>query len=140
MRKILGAVLIAALAASGGGQVHARTSVPIINHESVTVMPGSGRTPSEADVAKAVREAAASLGWQVTDAGPGQMVATIVVRGKHTVSTDIRYTPQNFSVKYRSSVNMNYEPAEGVPGIIHPNYNRWVQSLVDAIRTRTSAL
>jgi hypothetical protein len=140
VKRILGALLIAA-ASLVTAHAYARTSVPIVNHENMVVTTTSGRTPTQADVAKAIQQAAASVSWQVSDAGPGKMVATLVTgRGKHTVTADISYTAQAFSVKYRSSVNMNYAPAEGSPGIIHPKYNQWVQSLVEAIRVRTSSL
>jgi hypothetical protein len=68
------------------------------------------------------------------------MTATLMVRGKHTMRTEIQYSPQNFSVRYLDSTNMNYEPAGPSGALIHPNYNKWVQSLVDSIRARVSSL
>jgi hypothetical protein len=68
------------------------------------------------------------------------MTATLMVRGKHTMRTEIQYSPQNFSVRYLDSTNMNYEPASPSGALIHPNYNKWVQSLVDSIRARVSSL
>jgi len=59
--------------------------------------------------------------------------ATLVVRNKHTVVADVTYTPEKYSVVYKSSINMKYDIQNGVP-VIHPFYNDWAKKLVDAIR------
>src|SRR2546423_443049 len=102
MRKILRVLLLATLALTALQARAHREGVPIIDHENVSVVTSSGRTPTAADVAQAIRQAAASAHWEVADSGPGRLVATLVVRGKHTVSTEIRYTAQAYSVKYQS--------------------------------------
>ena len=46
---------------------------------------------------------------------------------------EIPYSTTQYSLIYKSSINMNYEVLEGVP-VIHPNYNKWVQTFSTAIR------
>jgi hypothetical protein len=112
---------------------HARGGVPLLNHENVAVSDSKGQPASAAQIRAAIATAAASHGWQLSASGASSMVATLHVRGKHSVSTDVDWAAGTFSVKYRDSVNMNYSGNE-----IHPNYNRWVQQLVNTIRAETT--
>lgn len=112
---------------------HARTSVPIVDHEAVPAVRASAQ-PATADQILAAMQAAGPLrGWQITPAGPGKALAVLSVRGKHSITVDIAYTSGKYSLKYRDSVNMNYAAGEGL-GSIHPKYNTWVQTLMDDIR------
>ena len=54
------------------------------------------------------------------------------MRNKHTIVVNISVAADTYSVKYQSSINMNYAVVDGRP-VIHPNYNKWVQTLVDGI-------
>lgn len=72
--------------------------------------------------------------WTVSVAAAGHLVASTVVRGKHTVSVDIKFDGSNYSVTYRESSNMNYRVDTEVPKI-HPNYNIWVAQFVGAINS-----
>ena len=77
--------------------------------------------------------------WTLADEGPDTLLATGVVRGKHTVKVAIRYSRERFSVAYRDSINMNYGVDDGVREI-HPNYNKWIQGLVASISASLSRL
>ncbi len=142
----------------------ARTSVPIVNYENVIVATNSGNTLQAEQVKTAVLVAAGSKGWSVAHQADGKMLASLTVRGKHTIVVEISYTASSYSLHYRDSVNMHYQPdhqlnltrsqnsynqvqsqgqgqaqAQTQSGIdsravIHPNYNKWVQDLRDAIR------
>jgi len=92
--------------------------------------------------------------WTFTDAGPDKLIGTHSFR-RHTIEVEITYSPERYSIRYRSSSNMNYEvqqesalavvPAysQGPAGrsvnmnegrnvpTIHPEYNRRVKHLVD---------
>jgi hypothetical protein len=120
---------------------HARSPVPIVPHEDMAIATGSGRTPSDEDVKKAIVAAAATTTypWTVSAGEGGALVATTVVRGKHTVSVNIKYSGARYSVAYRDSTNMKYGVDKGVPKI-HPFYNDWVQQLIDAINAELKKL
>ena len=63
----------------------------------------------------------------------GNLLATVVVRNKHTVRVAISNTATDFTVKYHSSIDMKEtKTPEGLT--IHPFYNRWVGDLVKAIK------
>jgi hypothetical protein len=127
MQKLVRLLVLALAAFALNAQ--ARTSVPVQNLENVVATAATGGPASPAQIKAAITSAAAARGWLVSDLGPGRAAATVHVRGKHTVVVDITYGGGKFSVKYKDSVNMNYED-----GVIHPHYNKWVQLLVDTIR------
>jgi len=118
----------------------ARQGVPVIDHEQVSVSRSSGQPASAEQVKKAIEAAAAVRGWQVSHKAPGKLIATLHVRGKHTVSTEFSYAAGQFSAKYRDSVNMNFQPGGDGAGLIHPHYNKWLQLLLDGIRVEASRL
>ena len=74
-----------------------------------------------------IRRAGASLGWTMQDAGPGRFRGTLDLRS-HQAVVEIPYDTQRFTIRYVSSTNLN-----AGPGVIHPNYNGWVQNLQAAI-------
>lgn len=129
-------ILLALMVSFTALQVAAqRTPIPIVNHEDVAIANADGPRPTQAQVKQAIRSAATAKQWEVADQGPGRMLATLHVRGKHTVVTEISYSPEKFSVVYKDSTNMKYSPGPDGRGVIHPFYNRWVQDLKEAIRT-----
>lgn len=126
-------LLAIALAFAAAAQVHARGSVPVINHESIAATRASGQPASAEQIRTALQAAGAARGWQITPAGNGKALAVLNVRGKHSISADISYGPGQYSIKYRDSSNMDYKAGEGA-GTIHPKYNMWVQTLIDDTR------
>ncbi len=133
MRRFLQLAALLLPLALAAPAVVARTSVPIQNHENVSVTTASGKKATPAQIKAGFESAASALGWQLSQPAGGQMIATLHVRGKHTIAADVSYKPGVYSVKYRSSVNMNYAPGEGA-GVIHPHYNKWLQALLDRAR------
>ena len=115
--------------------VQARGSVPIQEFENVSATRASGQPASAMQIKAGFEAAARARGWQVSTPSPDKMIATLHVRGKHTVSTEINYAPGTYTVKYKDSVNMNFEP----PNMIHPFYNKWVQLLVDTARSEIAS-
>jgi hypothetical protein len=131
MKKMLGllaALLTCTLLAL---DAHARSSVPLAEFENMPAVAASGQPASSAQIKAAIEAAAQQHDWTVVTPAPGRMVATLQVRNKHTVVTEILYKPGQYSVQYKDSVNMNFDPSTRV---IHPFYNKWVQGLVDDIR------
>lgn len=114
------------------GTAQARGSVPVVNYENVQLASDSGKLVS-ADAAKqAIRTAAASKNWTVAPDGDA-LIATLVVRNKHTVTVSIVLRGDKYSLLFKDAVNMNVMERDGQT-LIHPFYNRWVQDLNEAIR------
>ncbi|MBI2769171.1 MAG: hypothetical protein HYX47_06090 [Burkholderiales bacterium] len=128
--KTLRILVLAALSAVSLHAAAQRAPVPVMNFENIPVSAAA----SADKVKQAIQSAATARQWEVREEAPGRMVATLHVRGKHTVVTDILYSPTSFSLKYRDSVNMKYSPGADGRGMIHPFYNRWVEDLKEAIR------
>ncbi|MCX7659782.1 MULTISPECIES: hypothetical protein [Caldimonas] len=123
------AVSVAVLAVALAGC----SSAPILNIEAAPVSTASGKKPSAQEVRAAIIRAGSSLGWQMRDEGPNLLVGTLHLRS-HTAVVEIPYNSQTYSIKYRSSVNLD---AQG--GQIHKNYNGWIQNLNRNINAQLSA-
>jgi len=122
------AVLVMAVAFAGC------TSAPIMNVDNTAVASASGKPLTQDEVRGAIVRAGAALGWQMKDEGPNKLIGTLVLR-THTAVVEIPYSAANFSIKYRSSVNLDESG-----GNIHRNYNGWIQNLNRGINAQISAL
>ena len=89
---------------------------------------------SDKQIAEAIIRAGAVTNWEITPAGPGEMVGTLHIRA-HMAQVTIKYTNKNYQITYKSSSNLNYKDGE-----IHPNYNKWVMTLDNNIRRELAAL
>lgn len=85
-------------------------------------------------VKKVIYAECATIGWKAKDKDANTIIATILVRNKHTVVVEIPYTATSYSIKYVSSSNM----AATSSGNIHPQYNNWVLNLSNAINNKLS--
>ena len=119
-------IILLALAASLGA-----CSAPILNidHASPTTS-APHKTLSLQQVRTAIIQAGAGLGWEMKDNGPNSLIGTLHLR-THTAVVDIPYTTTDYSIKYRSSINLNEKN-----GKIHKNYNGWIQNLSKGINTQ----
>jgi hypothetical protein len=117
---------------SVGLAIVACNTVPIMNVDNAAVATPSGKPLTQEQVRAAIIRAGSALGWQMKDEGPNKMVGTLVLR-THTAVVDIPYSASNYSIKYRSSVNL-----EESGGNIHKNYNGWIQNLNRGINTQLS--
>jgi hypothetical protein len=109
-------------------------TVPIQNVANNPVSSASGKPLSTEDVRGAIVRAGAALGWEMKDESPGHLSAKLMLR-THEAVIDIPYSPTSYSIKYRSSVNLNEKD-----GNIHKNYNGWIQNLTRGINAQISAL
>ena len=109
-------------------------TVPIYNVSDAPITTTSGKHLTAGQVRQAIITAGTSLGWAVTDEGPGRLLGTLHLR-THVAVVDIPYSSTKFSIVYKSSENLN---AEG--GNIHKNYNGWIQNLDRQIRTEISRM
>ena len=84
------------------------------------------------DVTKAIQRAGTGLGWQMKEETPGHIVGTLYLR-THMAKVDITYTLDEFSINYRDSSNLQYDPSRDT---IHKNYNGWIKNLNNAINAQ----
>ena len=123
-------VLVLLCAANAHAQ---RQPVPVVNFENQPITRVDGKRLTADEVRRAIQNAANAHYWTLAQAGENNLLATLIVRNKHTVIVNIEYQPDKFSVRYHSSVNMKAGKDHG-QDVIHPFYNRWAQTLCDAIR------
>lgn len=91
---------------------------------------------SSSKVYEAIKIAGASKGWIITSIKPGLAMGKLNARS-HSAVVEIPYTENNFSIRYKDSINLNYDASTGV---IHSNYNGWIQNLENAINVQLAAL
>jgi hypothetical protein len=106
------------------------TTVPIVNVDGAAVPTAAGKPMTQEQVRAAIIRAGGALGWQMKDEGPNKMVGTLVLR-THTAVVEIPYSSTSYSIKYRSSTNLDESG-----GNIHKNYNGWIQNLNKGINTQ----
>ncbi|MBT9488859.1 MAG: hypothetical protein IV093_15255 [Rubrivivax sp.] len=121
------AVLAAVLALTGCN------SVPIMNVSEAAVSSASGNALRPDQVRAAIVRAGTALGWQMKDEGTSMLVATLQLR-THTAVIEIPYSSKSYSIKYRSSVDLDEKG-----GNIHKNYNGWIQNLTRGINAQLTA-
>lgn len=81
-------------------------------------------------VETAILEAARIRGWETQVVEPSHIVATLRVK-EYRVTTDIFFETDRYSIRYRSSTNLDYDGTH-----IHRSYNRWIRNLnLDIRRT-----
>ena len=121
------------------GAAEARSSVALVNFTNQTWVRADNKKLSADQVRQAIILTVQEMKrkeWVVQDTSDGRLLATIRVRGKHTVVVAISYTDTSFDVAYESSVNMNYKKESDGTEVIHPYYNQWVDKLVKEIKSR----
>lgn len=134
-RRILGLTLGAAAVALAGGEAQA-ARVGLM-HSFVNQpwnAPATNAAFNPARARQAVIRAAQANQWTTEITADGRLLATLLVRGKHTVVVAIAVIPGAFSITYASSHNMNYQKGPDGKDWIHPNYNVWVRTLANSIR------
>jgi hypothetical protein len=107
----------------------ARNIEDIGNFENQTALTGSGQPATVKQIKAALTAGGSPRGWVIKEVAPGQLVANVNVRNKHTVTVDIAVAPGLYSIKYKDSTNMNYDGVK-----INPHYNKWVQMLSEDAR------
>jgi len=134
MRVALAAFLVLA-------PFHSQAAEPIVNHVDIPIKTRGGPQPALEEVRNAILAAGplvASRPWIMGEAAPGMIVGWLDVgKGAHIVTVDIAYDVKRFSVAYRNSHRMDYEPANTT---IHRSYNAWVKELVDQINASVGAM
>jgi hypothetical protein len=114
-----------------------RAPEPVPNMVDVAIVTSSKLTTEQ--VRTAIVSAAKSLGWVVApESTPGSFLVS-KSWGRHSITTEVKYTDNSYSLLYKDSINMKYGPLNGVVSI-HPYYHRDVSALANAIRIQASKL
>jgi hypothetical protein len=129
MRFVAIFVAAAALVFAGCGTVQ-----PIQNVEKAPIILPPGKTVNMAQVTTAIMRAGTRLGWQMQPEGPGRLSGRIALR-THSAVIDVEHDTKSYSIKYRDSTNL-----EAKEGMIHRNYNGWIQNLDKNIRAELTLL
>jgi hypothetical protein len=160
MKKYIRITILLMTLVTASAASYAREPVPIVDYNDVPILTSSGKPVTAEQVRAGITTAASNLRWEVSKS-PSQdlLAATLHVRGKHTVIVSIPYSVEKYSIRYESSVNMKYRPADTTPAmnyspgaaaqttratmtpaLIHPYYNRWVQELLQSIKNEMNKL
>jgi len=114
MRKLLVILFCATFLVAGG------KNVPI---KPVTSAVRANVTATK--VGKAITAAATELKWIPSPINSGTIEAKLLVRS-HELVVDIVYTATEYTIKYKSSKNLNYDEKKHT---IHRKYDQWVSNL-----------
>ena len=111
------------------------TTQPIHNvQKAPIVLPPGKKSPTMNQVSAAIMRAGTKLGWQMNPAGPGRLGGRLTLRS-HVALIDVEHDTKTYSIKYRESTNLDAKD-----GIIHRNYNSWIENLDKGIRAELAAL
>lgn len=122
------------------GAAHARNPVTLVDIENEPIAAGSGKSLTLEEVGSALRQAGRIQGWSIDVVAPGTAMGTLVVRNKHTIKVDIRFTDKALSIKYKDSINMKYGTNSDGQPVIHPYYMTWIQNLLQDLRIELGRL
>lgn len=124
LRHILPVIFAATLALGG-----CRATVPVHNVDKAAYGLAA-YSPSKPltldDYERAIVRAGSKRGWVFEKVSPGHLVGTNNLRGKHTAIVDVVFDTEKFSINYKDSKNLKWDPSTHT---IHPNYNSWVDLL-----------
>lgn len=111
---------------------------PILEVEEVPLIVPAGVT--EVQVAEAVKSAATSLGWRVSELDSGPLRAEFRSSGgKHRAVVIIKHSMTSLTIQHSTSLNLNYSIERSIT-YIHPRYNDWVAVLRDSIQRQVAGL
>jgi len=96
---------------------------------------------SNKSVVQGITAALIGRGWALTqNDSKGNLVAQILVRGKHTLVIDIAYDKKSYDVTYKSSINLNYKDNGDGTAVIHGNANKWLANIHGDIARQLAAI
>ena len=90
-----------------------------------------GSSPNAEEVKTAIIKGCRARGWTPVVNGANSIIASILVRSKHYAEVEIVFTGKTYSIKYRSSRDLDYDEKDQT---IHRNYNKWVVMLSATIQ------
>jgi hypothetical protein len=120
-------LLTAVVGCRAGGQVYEVKDAPI--------QTASGKSLTLEQVQKAIIDAGIKQTWIMTPIKPGEMLGEYNIQS-HQIHVLIPYTTKNYSILYKDSSNLRYDP---VKRTIHVNYAKWIERLDNEIKSRLAA-
>ncbi len=102
-------------------------TVPVYNVNDAGVPSPQNDPLTMKQIEKAIVTGGAGLGWSMRTIKPGLIEATLNIRS-HQAVVDITYDQKDYSIIYKSSINLKYDGTK-----IHKYYNGWIQNLSNAI-------
>ena len=106
---------------------------PLYTVQNQPVPPPVAQKLNDDAFARLFADAAMQKGWRPLPLAPGQIRATLVIRSKHSVTVDILYNREFYSVAIVGSEALNE-----ADGRIHPAANKAVKALQDSIQAALS--
>lgn len=106
---------------------------PVVNNVYNAPVVTNGKHITQEQVSQAIDKSGKALGWEMKHVRPGYTIATLHIRS-HIAKVGIHYSANTYSIRYLSSVNLTRK------GMVHRNYNGWVQNLNNTIRSNISDL
>jgi hypothetical protein len=128
--KIIRTLLVLLAAALAASTAHAR-GAPIQNYDDLPIATADGKPLTAEQVKNAIIASGGRSRWTAS-VQPGNVVRMTYSPRGHVAVVDVAYTAKTYSIRYADSSNLNYA-ADGKSGVIHPNYNKWVNNLRQAI-------
>lgn len=105
-------------------------TVPVRNIENAPIVTTSQSHPDMQKIGDAIIKAGTGLGWRMSQKDTGQITGKLYIR-THRADVDIIYNHKNYSIVYKDSSNLKYNPEKST---IHKQYNNWVKNLDLAIQ------
>ena len=106
-------------------------SVALLEFDDVAISSSSGKPLSNEQVRSAIIKGGAAHNW-VASAPAGNAVKLTYSRREFSATVQVTYNSKSYSIKYADSTNLHYA-SEGGKAVIHPNYNKWMNSLRQSI-------
>ena len=115
--------------------------VPILNITDAGISTATGKDATLAEVESAILSAATASTppWLMKVVKPGHIIGTLHNR-RHTAIVDITFNTKAYSITYKNSTNLKYNPEGEGGAMIHKGYNKWVGLLNAQIQARINAL
>jgi hypothetical protein len=120
-------LLVAVMGCRAGGQVYEVKDAPI--------QTATGKELTLEQVQKAIIDAGIKQTWIMTPVKLGEMLGEYNVQS-HQIHVLIPYTTKNYSILYKDSSNLRYDPDKRT---IHVNYQKWIERLDNEIKARLAA-
>ncbi len=111
--------------------------LPVRDVDNQPIVTASGKPPAADNVQKAIIRAGSQLNMRMSVVRPGVILATYSPRSDFTAVMEVTYDSKAYSIHYKSSDGLNYDPQAHT---IHKNYNSWVSNLQKRIDNELLAL
>jgi hypothetical protein len=130
-------IIIAALALCLLPPAVLARSTALVEPEPVTI----NCSLSTEKMQEGIKDGGSMRGWKVITQSPGNAeLQYIKDAGKHTISVNVSYTSNTFSITYKDSDNLNYTVKDDGTRYLHPRPIGWMKNLSMDIQHATNSL